>query len=74
MKADKFGIKLGKIIIVFFTIVFIVSFFWTPHDPYEINSSIKFTPPNKTYLCGTDNFGRDILSRLMVGTQSAFLL
>ena len=74
MKTNKFGIKLGKIIIIFFAIVFVVSFFWTPHNPYEINSDIKFTPPNSTYLFGTDNFGRDILSRLMVGTQSAFLL
>lgn len=74
MKVKTFGIKLGKIIIALFLVVFVVSFFWTPHDPYKIDSSIKFLPPSSKYLCGTDNFGRDIFSRLMIGTQSAFLL
>jgi peptide/nickel transport system permease protein len=49
-----------------------ISLFWTPFDP---NSSL-FTqnlPPNSTNLLGTDHLGRDILSRLMEGTQVILL-
>lgn len=38
-------------------------------SPYTQNTSIKFTPPGRDYLLGTDNFGRDVLSRLVVGAK-----
>lgn len=39
----------------------------TPHDPLRINLAQRLSPPNKTYLCGTDELGRDIFSRVLVG-------
>jgi peptide/nickel transport system permease protein len=39
----------------------------TPHDPLEIHLVEKLTPPNEIYLCGTDELGRDILSRMLGG-------
>ncbi|WP_371820114.1 ABC transporter permease [Verticiella alkaliphila] len=45
--------------------------FWTPHDPLRINFAARLKPPSATYLLGTDEFGRDVLSRLMAGTLSS---
>lgn len=40
---------------------------FTPHDPLEIHLVDRLIPPDHTYLCGTDELGRDIISRIMVG-------
>lgn len=74
MRVRTVSMKIGKIIIFLFFLIFIVSFFWTPYDPNLMNESIKFQAPSVAHLFGTDNFGRDILSRLMVGSQTAFIL
>lgn len=39
----------------------------TPHDPLTIHLETRLKPPGPTYLLGTDELGRDILSRIMVG-------
>lgn len=39
-----------------------------------MNISNRLLPPNKQFLLGTDNFGRDILSRIMQGSQTAFIV
>jgi peptide/nickel transport system permease protein len=39
-----------------------------PHDPYQTDSSIRLSPPGTSgHLLGTDQLGRDILSRLLWG-------
>lgn len=40
-----------------------------PFDPLAQNTSIRLTPPSSEYLLGTDNFGRDILSRVIWGAR-----
>ena len=44
--------------------------FLTPHDPYAQNLSNALTPPNSENLLGTDRYGRDVLSRVIVGSQT----
>ncbi len=51
----------------------LISFFYTPYDPNEIHSASRLSSPSAEHLFGTDNFGRDILSRIMEGSQTAFL-
>lgn len=41
----------------------------TPHDPNAIDMANRFASPSVTYPFGTDDFGRDILSRIMVGAR-----
>jgi peptide/nickel transport system permease protein len=45
----------------------ILAFLWTPHDPLKINFMARLKPPSAAYWLGTDEFGRDELSRLMAG-------
>ncbi len=66
--------KIGCVILAVFALVVIISFFYTPYDPSEMNASAKFQAPSLTHLFGTDNFGRDILSRVMAGLQDTFII
>ncbi len=52
-------------------LIFVAIFapFLTPHDPYLQNLEIALTPPNAQNLLGTDRYGRDVLSRVIMGSQ-----
>lgn len=65
---------LGSIIISLVLIFVVVGIFWTPYDPNTMNGTLKNAPPSLRNLFGTDNFGRDILSRVMTGAQTTFLV
>jgi peptide/nickel transport system permease protein len=45
-----------------------------PHDPVAQNVEDRFHSPSLTYPLGTDNFGRDVLSRIIFGSRSALLV
>lgn len=62
----------GFAIVVFWFTVGIVSLFWTPYPP-NAQEFAQNLPPNTVNWMGTDHLGRDILSRLMVGTQVILL-
>jgi peptide/nickel transport system permease protein len=40
-----------------------------PYDPNEMDFSSRFAPPSLAHPLGADDFGRDILSRIMVGAR-----
>lgn len=52
----------------------LMGYVWTPCDPELIVSGEKFLPPSVHHLLGTDNFGRDIFSRVMVGVGTTFFI
>lgn len=62
----------GLILVLFWFVLGIVSLFWTPHPP-NANLAESNLPPSASYWLGTDHLGRDILSRLMAGTQIVLL-
>src|SRR6516225_10231374 len=45
-----------------------------PHDPYFTNMSKVIQPPSAVHWFGTDNAGRDILSRVIYGTRNTLLM
>ena len=49
----------------------IISLFWTPGEVYDIVIADRFLSPSLTHWFGTDQFGRDIASLLMTGTQNS---
>ena len=51
-------------------LVAIFAEFLTPFDPYEQNLEKALTPPNSVNLLGTDRYGRDVLSRVIMGSQT----
>lgn len=44
-----------------------------PHDPIEQNVPMRFSQPSSEYLLGTDELGRDILSRIIWGSRLSLL-
>ncbi len=54
----------------------VIGTFWTPFDPLRIDLRNKLAAPGLPNLLGTDEFGRDILSRLMAaaGTSTSISL
>ena len=53
-------------------LIFVALFaqFLTPFDPYVQDLEGALTPPNMQNLLGTDRYGRDVLSRVIVGSQT----
>lgn len=51
-----------------------VSVFWTPHDPLGVGLRRRLQPPSAAYWLGTDEVGRDVLSRLMSGIGTSVLV
>ena len=43
---------------------------WTPYDPLRLSFRAKLAAPSATHWLGTDEFGRDVLSRLMAGAAT----
>ena len=70
----------GLIIVLLVTIVAIFAPVIAPYNPAETNTASRLLPPfwmdggNTDYLLGTDNLGRDILSRLIYGSRVSLLV
>lgn len=65
--------RIGVVIIAVFAIAAILGLVGlTPHDPLGQDRLARLQAPGPTYWLGTDLFGRDILSRLMVGIGQSF--
>lgn len=75
MKNKKnYNLILGTAITVFFLLIAVLGQFWTPYIPTAMNSSAVNLAPCLSHPMGTDNFGRDILSRVMNGSGSTFFV
>jgi peptide/nickel transport system permease protein/oligopeptide transport system permease protein len=57
-------------------LVFVALFvsFISPHDPYRVALNEQFRPPSTTYWLGTDNFGRDLLTRILYGARISLVV
>ena len=64
----------GLIMAGFMVALIIVGAFWTPYDPNAMAVGGKFESPSLTHLMGTDNFGRDIFSRVLQGAGTTFVI
>jgi peptide/nickel transport system permease protein len=62
----------GMAMVLFWVLLAAISLFWTPFNP-NASDFIQNTPPSGQNWLGTDHLGRDILSRLMQGTQVILL-
>ncbi|NRG45840.1 ABC transporter permease [Bacillus sp. CRN 9] len=60
---------IGAMIIIFYLLMALFAPLLAPYDPYEINLDNKFIPPSADHWMGTDDKGRDILSRLLYGSR-----
>ena len=65
MKRRNGFLTAGLVLTCALAALILLGFFWTPYDPNAM--SMDRAGPSLAHLMGTDNFGRDILSRVMKG-------
>lgn len=62
---------IGALITATVLVMAAVAFVWTPFPPGQIRIIARFRPPSGINWLGTDHFGRDIFSMIMVGAQNS---
>lgn len=66
--------NIGFVIIALFVILMIIGAIYTPQDPGQMDSMSKFAPSSFNHIFGTDQYGRDILSRLLIGMRTTLII
>ncbi|NOC92026.1 ABC transporter permease subunit [Ruegeria sp. HKCCD6228] len=62
---------LGALLSSLVVLAALVSFIWTPYDHAALDIPNKLQPPNGQHWFGTDHFGRDMFSMIMVGARTS---
>jgi peptide/nickel transport system permease protein len=66
---------LGGLLVALVILTALLSVLWTPSDPAHVQVSSRFKPPlSPGYLLGSDQLGRDELSRIMAGARNTLLV
>ena len=71
------GNRIALVGLGFVVVLVVVALFlpWiSPHDPYRVALDEQFLPPSWTFWLGTDNFGRDVLTRILYGARISLLV
>jgi peptide/nickel transport system permease protein len=62
---------LGAALSALFVLAAALSYLWTPADVETLNIAARLQPPSASHWLGTDHFGRDIASMIMVGARTS---
>ena len=68
------GFLIGGAVTLGFLFVALLSLLWTPYPVTEIDIGSRLQSPSAAHLLGTDHFGRDVLSMLMVGARNSVVV
>ncbi|MBC7421553.1 MAG: ABC transporter permease [Bdellovibrio sp.] len=60
---------IGMALFIFFCLMAGLATFWTPYSYQEVFDGAALLKPSARFLLGTDDLGRDLFSRLLVGAQ-----
>lgn len=64
----------GAVIVALILAVALASFIHTPFDPLQADPPVRLQAPGHGHLLGTDNLGRDLFSRILVGARITLLV
>ncbi len=65
------NLLIGAMLTAIFTMAALVSFVWIPYDIEVLKIAERMRTPTFDHVLGTDHFGRDILSMVMVGARTS---
>ena len=65
---------IGAVLVALFVLTGLLAPLLAPYDPSLINVTKTLQRPNRTHLLGTDNQGRDLLSRVIFGARMSLLV
>jgi peptide/nickel transport system permease protein len=74
LRALRLNVLLGGTLVGSVCLAAAVGAVWTPYNPLGVNLRQKLRPPSEVYWLGTDEFGRDVLSRLLDGAATSMLV
>jgi len=61
--------RISGLILIVYVAVALTGPLWAPYSPRAVLTGMSFEPPSRAHWLGTDNLGRDVFSRVVVGTQ-----
>lgn len=73
-RVKSYNFTLGLILTCVMTGLILIGFVWTPYDPEKMQGSLKLAGPSLAHLFGNDQFGRDLLSRVLSGAGSTLVI
>ncbi len=65
------ALTIGAVLSGAFALAALVSFIWVPYDVTGVDIGNRLKVPSMAHLLGTDHFGRDIFSMIMVGARTS---
>ncbi|MEU5055249.1 MULTISPECIES: ABC transporter permease [unclassified Streptomyces] len=68
------SLRVGGVIVALVIGTALLSFVWTPHDPTLVDASVRLQKPSPEYWFGTDKFGRDVFSQILVGSRTTLFV
>jgi len=67
--AGQNSLMIGLVLVSLLALLAVFGQWLAPHDPDLVDLGQRLLPPDSSHWLGTDHLGRDLLSRLIVGTQ-----
>src|SRR5579884_2878032 len=68
------GARFGLVVVALVVVMALGADFLSPYDPIAQNSAVGLSPPSLAHPMGTDEFGRDIFSRVIHGARLSLLV
>ena len=68
------GFVIGGVLSLLLLAAAALSYVWTPYSVYDVNMDAKLLPPAWPHWLGTDAYGRDVVSLLLVGARASILV
>jgi len=65
--------RIGAVIVCVFLFLTVFASLVAPYDPFDQDLSASLSPPSGAHLLGTDQYGRDVVSRIIYGSRTALL-
>lgn len=73
-KTSKYNFTFGLLLTSIMVGLTVLGFFWVPYDPEAMQGSVKLNAPSLVHIFGTDQFGRDVFSRVLTGAGSTLMI
>lgn len=70
----RLNLLLGSVLGAVVLVLSVTGLFWTPGDPLKLDIMHRLQGPSGAFPFGTDEFGRDVLSRMMLGGGTSLIL
>jgi len=68
------SLVVGGVLVLVVVVMALVSFVWTPYDPTLVDPASRLLTPSAQHWLGTDKFGRDVLSQIIMGSRTTLFV